>query len=208
MTCGAANRDGITALSEVSPSGLSVRVVPANALQSFVHPEKRGLFERTYGRVPEQERKRMLYILGLADGVMRRDARAMRAAVRRYMSDVESDGIAWDLVAWDEVRKSPLYELHIHLNKGLKRLRFIVWWAERERRMVSGLLATDAAEALWALVLSKMGQPGGLGLCQRKNCGNVFIRMRSTQRFCGYKCQAAAGMTRLRAKSMSTTRGR
>jgi hypothetical protein len=195
LECDKSKRDGFAALSDVSPAGVSVWIIPEAALRSFVNPKDRNLVESKYGSVPERERLQLLYLLALAEALSRRDARAMREVVRRYVSDPEYNDIAWG-----EVRKSPLYELQRVMNRGIRRTRFVVWWSERDRRFAPGLLAQDAAGALAALVFASIGQPGGLGVCQR--CREPFIRVRrgSKQRYCSYRCQAAAGMARFRAR--------
>jgi predicted RNA-binding Zn ribbon-like protein len=205
LKCEATKRDGFTALHDVSPTSVSVCRIPKTALRSFLDPQERKLFETKYGTVPERERDWVLYVLGLADALARRDARAMRGVVRRYVRDSKYSDIAWD-----EVRKSPLYELHRNLNRGIQWTRFVVWWAERERRLAPGLMAQDAAGALAALVLSSIGQLGGLGICQRPQCQKPFIRVRggSKQRYCSYRCQSAAGMARFRARGKRKLRRR
>ena len=203
MRCAKATRDGFTALSDISPSGLNVRRVPNDALRLFVDPKHKDSFEKQYGPVSERDRKGLLYLLGLADAVTKRDSRALREVVHRYVLDTELKDFAWD-----EVRKSPLYELHSSLNRGIRRTRFVVWWADLERKLTPGLLAPDATGALSALALASIGQPGGLGVCQRSQCRKVFIRARgaSKQKYCDYKCQAAAGMARFRAKKQRKLR--
>ena len=195
LECEKSKRDGFAALSDVSPAGVSVRRIPGTALRSFLNPKDRKLVESKYGPVPERERQQLLYLLGLAEALSRRDARAMRDAVHRYASDPE-----YDAIFWARVRESPLYELQRLMNRGIRRTRFVVWWSERERRFATGLLAQDSAGALAALVLANVGQPGGLGVCER--CREPFIRVRrgSKQRYCSYRCQAAAGMARFRAR--------
>jgi hypothetical protein len=198
LECNPKQRDGLTALSDVSPEGKSVRRVPQEALRVFLALQYEKDFERRFGPVPVRERRHLLYLLGLADALNRRDAKSLRRVVREYVANVEEQGLAWQ-----EVRKSPLYELYKNLNLGIRWTRFIVWWAERERKLAPGLLCKDVATALFVLVLSTIGQPGGLGICQRPQCRKPFIRLRSApkQRYCSYKCQAAAGMTRYRKRS-------
>lgn len=205
LKCEAAERDGFAALSDESPNGVSVLRIPETALRSFVNPKDRKLFESRYGSVSDRERQRLLYLLGLAEALSRRDAKAMREVVHRYVSDPEYNDIVWD-----EVRRGPLYEVCSNLNRGIQRTRFVVWWAERERRLAPGLLAQDAVGALTALVLSNIGRPGGIGICQRPQCRNPFIRESggSKQRYCDRNCQAAAGMARFREREQRKVRKR
>ena len=205
VACRPSKRDGFAALSDVSPVGVSVLRVPQAALRSFVNPKDRKLFESKYGPVAERERQQLLYLLGLAEALSRRDTRAMHEVVRRYVADPEYNDIVWD-----EIRKSPLYELQRLMNRGLRRTRFVVWWAERERRFAPGLMAPDAAGVLGALLLSSIGQPGGLGVCQRPQCRKPFIRVGggSKQRYCDPRCRAAAGMARFRSRKQHSGRKR
>src|SRR5271170_3935441 len=134
MECPKSSRDGFTALRDISPSGLNVRRVPEHSLELFIDPKHRESFEKRYGAVPERDRQTLLYLLGLADAVTKRDDKTLRQVVNRYV--VDSD---YQDFVWDEVRRSPLYELHSSLNRGIRRTRFVVWWADREKRLVPGL---------------------------------------------------------------------
>jgi hypothetical protein len=198
LECNSKQRDGLTALSDVSPESKSVRRVSQEMLRVFLDTQCEREFERCFGPVPARDRRHLLYLLGLADALNRRDARSLRRVVREYVASDEEEGRCLQ-----EVRKSPLHELHENLNLGIRGARFIVWWAERERKLAPGLLCKDVATALFVLVLSTIGQPGGLGICQRPQCRKPFIRLRSApkQRYCSYKCQAAAGMIRYRKRS-------
>jgi hypothetical protein len=200
LECKPKQRDGFTSLSDVSPEGTSVRRVSSSALKMFLDERSKSEFEKRFGSIPSRECEGLVYVLGLADAINRRDARSLRRVVRDYVKDIDQQVSMW----W-EVRKSPLSELHNNLNRGIHRVRFVVWWAERERRLAPGLLCGDVATALFTLVLSKIGQPGGLGVCQRSQCRKPFIRLRSApkQRFCSYTCQAAAGMARYRKRLKS-----
>src|SRR5271155_3329435 len=115
MECPKSIRDGFTVLRDISPSSLNVRRVPENSLELFVDPKQRESFEQSYGAVTERDRQTLLYLLGLADAVTKRDDKALRQAVNRYVMDSEYQDIVWD-----EVRRSPLYELHSSLNRGIR----------------------------------------------------------------------------------------
>jgi hypothetical protein len=79
---------------------------------------------------------------------------------------------------------------------GLSKTRFVVWWTDVGRKLVPGLYCSDILTALYASVLSTVGTPGGLAVCQR--CGEHFIRSRAKQLYCNHKCQVAAAMKRHR----------
>jgi hypothetical protein len=203
IACAPKGRDGFTTLRDLSASSLSVRRVPKDGLQAFLDDKRRALFENQYGAVPQRQRERLLYLLGLADAVSRRDVRAMRKAVETYVPDHE-----WLEPVWREIARSPLGELHSELNSGIRGTRFVVWWAERERRLAPGIYCKDVTSALFALALSTIGQPGGVGVCKR--CHKPFIRLRTgpKQDYCSYKCRVAAGMVRYRARKKRTARKR
>jgi len=197
LECSPKQRDGLTALADISPESRSVRRVSGDALGLFLNAQSKTGFEQHFGCVPALDRRHFIYLVGLADALNERDAKSLRRVVRGYVANVEEQGLVWD-----EVRKSPLYELQKNLNLGIRGTRFVVWWAERERKLAPGLLCKDVATALFVLVLSTIGQVGGLGVCQRPQCREPFIRQRSApkQRYCSDKCQAAAGMTRYRKR--------
>jgi hypothetical protein len=203
LPCDARKRDGFAALSDVSATSVSVRMVPQGSLRAAIDPRKRKAFESEYGVMAKRDRERLLYMLGLADAVSRRDPRKLERVVREYVSNAQ-----WEDAALREIRRSPLYELQRNLNDGIRRIRFVVWWSERERRFAPGLLAEDATAALFALVLSQIGEAGGLSVCQRHNCQTPFIRVRAKQRYCSYRCQSAAGMARFRARKNRASRKR
>jgi hypothetical protein len=82
--------------------------------------------------------------------------------------------------------------------QGLSKTRFVIWWADLPKKLVPGLYCPDIVTALYASVLSTLGTPGGVGVCQRSECGAVFPRTRAKQLYCNHKCQVAAAMKRHR----------
>jgi hypothetical protein len=203
IPCERGARDGFTALGE--PSNTSVRRVGRKVLQEFLDETRRASVERKYGAVPRRDRERILYLLGLADAISRRDPRRLRAAVEGFVSDQE-----WLQPLWEQIARSPLQELQNELNSLIANARLVVWWADRERRMALGIYCDTASSALSALILSTIGQPGGLGVCRRPQCRKPFIRLRGTskQDYCSYKCRVAAGMVRYRARKKRKARKR
>jgi hypothetical protein len=195
IACPSGGRDGFTDLK--GPSSLSVRRVPSEALHAFLDPKRRVGFESRYGIVPKRERERLLYMLGLADAINQRDGQALRHAVESFVPDS-----GWLKPVWEEIARSPLGELRKELNSMISDTRFVVWWAEPERKLATGIYCGDISSALSALALSFIGQPGGLGACKRPQCHNLFIRLRSgrTQDYCGAACRVAAGMVRYRER--------
>ena len=107
------------------------------------------------------------------------------------------------------VGKSAAYALSEAFTEGLSKTRFVVWWTEVGKKLAPGLYCPDILTALYASVLSTLGTPGGLGVCQR--CGEHFIRSRAKQLYHDHKCQVAAAMkrhrTNLKLKAESVSRG-
>lgn len=92
--------------------------------------------------------------------------------------------------------KTPAFAISEALTRGLIRARFVIWWAQKERKLAPGLYCPDMPTALYALVLSGLGTPGGVAVCQR--CMTPFIRSKGVQLYCSHRCQVAAGMQRYR----------
>ena len=198
-------RDGRMASFSTARS-FGVRVVPTRALEMFVNPQERKVFERDYGRVPEKGRKRLLYVLGLMAAIEGRDSEALRRGVEAWVANAEDpENAFWHLWYW-EVRPAPLYALNRELNYGVGKARFVVWWSDRERRFVPGLWCENTLTALYALALSYVAKPGGLSVCLR--CRTPFFRLRGRQRYCSYRCRVAAGMVRYRARKKRKPRKR
>jgi hypothetical protein len=101
----------------------------------------------------------------------------------------------WSVMISTEVKTAAL-ALSEAFTAGLSKTRFVVWWTDVGRKLVPGLYCPDILTALYASVLSTIGTPGGLAVCQR--CGEHFIRSRAKQLYCDHKCQVAAAMKRHR----------
>jgi hypothetical protein len=94
--------------------------------------------------------------------------------------------------------RPPALVLADAFTRGLKKARPVVWWAQKEKKLAPGFYCADIMTALYALLLSGIGNPGGIAVCQR--CKAPFIRSKSVQLYCGHPCQVAAGMKRYRMK--------
>ncbi len=201
VPCTRKKRDGFVFLGDEPPS---VRVLPRKALEIFIDRNTREEFEKEYGAVPEHTRRMSVYVLCLAEAISERSDESLYRLVKRS-AELLDPNVHFRLL-WEKIRRGPLNELGTTLNSGIYQSRFVVWWAERQRRFAAGLYCKDMATALRALVLSRIGEPGGLGVCQR--CGTPFPRSRRKQAYCSYKCQAAAGMARYRARKKRKARKR
>src|ERR1035441_1967704 len=188
-----------------------VRVVPAVALRLFLDEHGRQGFEKQFGVVTDEERRHLLFLLGMADAIKKRDGRELRGAVRRYCEDIEDPedpGLRYwyESHLWEDVRRSPLRELGATLNQGIREVRLVVWWAKHEKRFAPGLYCKDISTALHALTLSQIGQPGSLAVCER--CHSPFIGTRAARDYCSHRCRVAAGMERYRARQKRKKRGK
>lgn len=176
-----------------------LRIVPRESLEQFVDSRKRRDFEKQFGPVPDEDRKELIYLLNLGGAVseskqdLQRALAALDKAVRAR-SEGEPD---IDHHLYVEARQTPAYALCRIMNRGIQRVRFIVWWVERERRLAPGLYCEDTSSALFALALVSLGGPGSLCVCLR--CGTPFFARRGKQVYCSYRCQTAAAMMRYRA---------
>ena len=177
----------------------NVRIIPSR-LKQFLDSRERDKFEKEFGRVPGSDWKDLVYLIGLAVSISagqdpwKVDLNKLELTVsRRAQGDWE-----FDRYLLTEAHETPAYALCKALNRGIQNSQFIVWWIDREHRLAPGLFCPDAATALFALVLSQIGQTGALGVCFR--CGHVFLTHRARQVYCSSRCQTAAAMTRYRQK--------
>jgi hypothetical protein len=111
---------------------------------------------------------------------------------------IKQDGAAKWKIGVSVVGQTAAHALSLAFTEGLRKTRFVIWWADLPKKLVPGLYCPDIVTALYASVLSTLGTPGGVGVCQRSECGAVFPRTRAKQRFCSHKCQVAAAMRRHR----------
>ena len=172
-----------------------IRTMPESALLTFVDPKQRRNFEAKFGVIPDKQRTRILYLLGLANAIHTKNLDALSRTVISF-----EKGIGLKEGVMNQGRLRPLRELGEQLNVCVRDTVFVIWWSDIEKRFVPGLYCKNLFTALGALALAKIGRPGGLSTCQRPQCGRVFIRSRGKQDYCSPQCQAAAAMTRYRAK--------
>jgi hypothetical protein len=186
----------------------AVRVVPADALRPFLDEKGRQGFEKQFGVVAEQERRHLLFLLGMADAIKKRDTQELRGVVRRYCEDIEDPEQGWiaERHTWMDVCQSPLRELGATLNHGIREVRLVVWWAKHEKRFAPGIYCKDISTALHALALSRIGESGSLAVCER--CHSPFIRTRAAKEYCSHRCRVAAGMERYRERQKRKRRGK
>jgi hypothetical protein len=183
----------------------SVRHVSQGTLAALSDPEQRKKVEQQYGRIDEDSRVRLLELIALGE---RLQAERWEPIIKSTHQSCQTDGptrVEIDGHALIETRveitghvsmKSPVFALSEAFTNGLKKSRFVVWWAELPKKFAPGIYCEDISTALFALALSAIGQPGGIGVCQR--CGDAFLRTRSKQRYCSNRCRIIAGMRRYR----------
>jgi hypothetical protein len=172
-----------------------IRRMPESALSAFIQSRSRATFEKEFGVIRDKERARILYLLGLAGAIHARDIDSLSKAVASFHRTIGQDSFFKN-----RALSRPLIELGEQLNVCIRGAIFVIWWSDIQKRFLAGLYCKDLTTALGALALAKIGRPGGLSTCQRPQCGRVFIRSRSKQDYCSPQCQAAAAMTRYRAK--------
>ena len=98
------------------------------------------------------------------------------------------------------------YQLSEGLQVGQEHVRFVLWRNDNAGCLSSGLLCPDARTAAFALLVGTVGQPSGLGICDR--CGNPFRALRGEQRYCSSRCQTAAAMARYRSRLARRGKGK
>lgn len=171
-----------------------VRRVPAIALKLFLDAKGRARFEKEYGMVSRADRVNLLFMLGMANAIANN---SWKSVIKVIAERAGTDEDAWAHL-YSSVRQNPLVALNRAMNNGLRKIRFVVWWADREKRFAPGLYCKDPGSALYALAIAHLGDRGTLAICLR--CGTPLITSRRRQKYCSYRCRAASGMSRYRAR--------
>lgn len=188
--------------------GIAVRLFPPASLNDLSKPQQRREAEKEYGPISQAQWNGLLSMLALIDRWNAGDRRPEVDADEETAQQLEDVSFGQSVI---HVRQlSPEWAAKTHsvgmdadfaltakFTAGLRKARFVVWRHKHSGKFVPGLYCPDIMTALYASILYGLGTPGGLGVCQR--CGNPFIRSRTEQRYCGHKCQVAAGMRRYRA---------
>ena len=190
--------------SNASLTGV-MRLQPKAVIDALKNPEQRQRFQREHGTVWNE----LLDLLALLE---RMNAGDYSPIIKTSESDVAEriEGDVLHITVKSTITgKSLAFAISEAFTKGLSKVRFVVWWSVIAHKFIPGLYCRDTMTAIYASVLSAMGTPGGVGVCQK--CKTPFIRSRSKQLYCSHKCQVAAGMRRYRknleraAKSKSRT---
>jgi hypothetical protein len=175
-----------------APSTGVRRVQPKSIMDALKHSAQREQFQTEHGAAWSE----LLDLLALVERVNAGDFSPVikvtesDVSVRREGNVVRASGES------NISGKSLRFAISEAFTKGLGKARFVVWWSTVANKFVPGLYCSDTMTALYASVLSALGTPGGVGVCQK--CKTPFVRSRSKQLYCGHKCQVAAGMQRYR----------
>ena len=170
----------------------NVRIVPITALEMFVTPWRGEEFEKAFGPVDEAWHKKLIYLFKLAEAIGG-DGWELKKCIE--------EGLAGKHIR-ERALSDPIRELGEQFNMGIYTTVNVIWWAEHEKRFAPGLFCPDMPTALYALALTRIGEPGGLSVCLR--CGKPFLRSRGTgkQSYCNYRCRSAAAMVRYRKRQV------
>lgn len=163
----------------------------ANYLQS------RRAFEKSYGKVPEVDAKRLRFLLELADAVSRRKPKLAVKAIKRAFGERPTFAA---LQVWN----MPLTWLTGIFNSALENCRLLVWYSKITRKMALGTFAKDSVTALYLLALARLGDLGAIGTCKR--CNELFFRKKPSKRYCSDRCSSANAMARWRKRHKRDSR--
>lgn len=170
--------------------GTDVRVVPSTAINSFAtkDPARRQEFEREYGAVHEEWRKKVFDVLALSTAIMKSDTSPEAVAI----AGIKNEALA------KRAHRSPLVALGQELNVGTEGVVFAVWWSDKGKKFAPGLFCPDARAALYAVLLVQMGEPGSIVTCAY--CRDPFIKSRGIRTHCSESCRAADASARYRQR--------
>jgi hypothetical protein len=176
----------------------SVRRVSPDALAALSDPAQRKRVEQQYGRIDEASRSQLLELLALAERLQAGDWTPIKKSVPPSSRAQQKGDVSRFEITGKFSFETPVFALTKQFTKGLEKTQLVVWWAELPNKFAPGIYCENISTALFALALSAIGQPGGIGVCQ--HCGEAFPRTRARQRYCSARCRVNAGMRRYRAK--------
>jgi hypothetical protein len=206
---------------------IAVRALPLDAPDMLLKTTAVQKLEREYNVVPEKKRAELMALLRLTQAIQTRklvdlaayvvlqsgaDSQRWLAQERELRKTLGRGDKNWPIPGKEKVAKyedesvnrlikrarHPISEVSRQLNRWLRRVRFVIWWSERETRLMPGLYCQDMATALAALLFSRVASTKGLAVCER--CGKRFVRTRRGQRFHSGRCGDADRKARQRAK--------
>jgi hypothetical protein len=203
---------------------IAVRVLPLDAPEMLSSMAATERLDNEFKTVPQRQRAGLLALLRLVQAIQTRSHKHLAAysniqseiEIQRWLAKQKEFVAAFGPRRWRmptnaqvETAKSevaaqirgrarfPISEVSRHLNRYLRRARFVIWWSEREQQLLPGLYCKDMATAMAALMFSRVASTKGRAVCGR--CGKEFVRTRRTQTFCTLRCGNAARKARQRA---------
>lgn len=93
-----------------------------------------------------------------------------------------------------------------HIVDSISKTQFVVWLDERVGKLRPGLVCGNEREAVYALLLERLGRPGNWSLCKR--CGALFQKRRASQPYCSARCRINDAMKRYRERRARLQRGK
>ena len=91
-----------------------------------------------------------------------------------------------------------------HITDAIAKTQFVIWLDERVGKLRPGLVCGDEREAIYAVLLERLGRPGVWSLCRR--CGKLFQKRRAWQPYCSSPCRNCEAMKRYRKRKAKLQR--
>jgi hypothetical protein len=207
---------------------IRVRVVAPGSVEDLLADAPRGSRARTYPTVRQTQRAGLFALLRLTQLIQTRQSKHRAAyvslefgeEVRRWIAEDAKLRDAFGANNWPRLNKErladarksvvkslarrirfPLSEVSRQLNGRLRKATFVVWWADRDKKLFPGIFCEEMETAFAAMLVSRVASPEGLAVCQR--CGKRFVRKKRIQRYCTLRCGNAARKSRQRASGRS-----
>jgi hypothetical protein len=198
--------DGFVVLRDTSDTPIqSIRRLDLSLVKELKDPQSKRRIEKDFGLIPDSDWALLRELLAIIDrwNAGDRDPIAGRSTSTSDHVRSVSGHLTVTLQLTGTVKVMPV-AIAEGFTSGLSKARFVVWWAEKELKFAPGLYCPDIMTALYALVMWSRGTPGGLAICER--CQKDYPRVRSGQRYCGYKCRMASNQKKYREKHPKTNR--
>jgi hypothetical protein len=180
---------------------VEVKVLPLGGLYSLL---SKGMDRKgARWQLEKQERTELIALMTLVQGVAtgRRDTLDSYAAIAERLFKDLAKLRGEDPKQFIQSRLQNANEtLGADLNRKLTGVRLVIWWADKQKQFVPGLLCDNLHEAFAALLASRTTASQNFAICALPSCATPFVRLKKNNRYHTRKCGDAHRQQLSRAK--------